>query len=314
MTWRWPSSRCTSCAGMSAWTLMRVAAPSSRGSRLHWERILQGKSEIGPWLEDICARDMTHAGEHQVAADGRAAFTQSCRYPDGTQVLCCTVLEVRDGRISRQAAIQLAPALRPPSTPRRPISSCTGSLAIWELPCPRSSSSWVTGSACTAQWATASRSPRRRWPSAPGWPSAMCGNGSTTRQRPTGLATSRRTLPSCCRPSMPCSSPTTPARTTWLPALEGVTERLERGIRVADIGCGYGAATILLAQAYPNSTINGFDYHDGSVATARDRAAKAGAGDRLSFDVAGASEFPGSYDLVCLFDCLHDMGDPVGAA
>src|ERR1039457_4123399 len=127
----------------------------------------------------------------------------------------------------------------------------------------------------------------------------MCGNGSTTRHRPTGLATSRRPLPSCCRPSMPCSSPTTPARTTWLPALEGLTERLERGIRVADIGCGYGAATILLAQAYPNSTINGFDYHDGSVAAARDRAAKAGAGDRLSFEGAGGREFPRASDLGC---------------
>jgi SAM-dependent methyltransferase len=101
---------------------------------------------------------------------------------------------------------------------------------------------------------------------------------------------------------------------SWLPALDGVTDRLERGIRVADVGCGHGAATILLAEAYPHSTVIGFDYHDGSVAAARDQAVQAGAGDHLSFEVAGASDFPGTYDLVCLFDCLHDMGDPVGAA
>ncbi len=101
---------------------------------------------------------------------------------------------------------------------------------------------------------------------------------------------------------------------SWLPALDGVVERLERGASVADVGCGYGAATILLGEAFPNSTVIGFDYHDGSIASARARAAEAGVADRVTFDVAGAKDFPGTYDLVCLFDCLHDMGDPVGAA
>jgi SAM-dependent methyltransferase len=100
----------------------------------------------------------------------------------------------------------------------------------------------------------------------------------------------------------------------WLPALDGVLDRLESGIRVADVGCGFGAATILLADRFPNSTFVGFDYHDASVASARSRAADADVDDRLTFEVAGAKDFAGSFDLICLFDCLHDMGDPVGAA
>ena len=102
---------------------------------------------------------------------------------------------------------------------------------------------------------------------------------------------------------------------SWLPALDGMTDRLQAGARVADIGCGHGASTILMAQAYPNSTFTGSDYHEESVAEARKRAADAGLGDRVSFDVASAQTFGGGpYDLVTSFDCLHDMGDPVGAA
>jgi SAM-dependent methyltransferase len=101
---------------------------------------------------------------------------------------------------------------------------------------------------------------------------------------------------------------------SWLPALDGVVQRLQQGIMVADVGCGYGAATVLLGQEYPNSTFAGFDYHDASIAAARSRAADAGVGSNVTFEVAGAKDFPGQYDLICLFDCLHDMGDPVGAA
>ena len=101
----------------------------------------------------------------------------------------------------------------------------------------------------------------------------------------------------------------------WLPALTGVVEKLARGAKVADVGCGHGASTILLAQAFPSSEFHGFDYHDGSIAQARIRAEEAGVADRISFVTASAKEFPGEgYDLVCMFDCLHDMGDPVGAA
>jgi SAM-dependent methyltransferase len=101
----------------------------------------------------------------------------------------------------------------------------------------------------------------------------------------------------------------------WLPALEGVEEKLRAGARVADVGCGLGASTILMAEAYPNSTFVGYDYHEGSVQTARERAAEAGVGDRVRFEAATAKGYPGKgYDLVTFFDSLHDMGDPVGAA
>lgn len=101
----------------------------------------------------------------------------------------------------------------------------------------------------------------------------------------------------------------------WIPALHGVQEKLERGGTVADVGCGYGAATIILAQAFPKSRFIGYDNHEPSVETARERAEAAKVSDRLMFEVARAQDYPGAdYDLVTLFDCLHDMGDPVGAA
>ncbi|MBI2747750.1 MAG: methyltransferase domain-containing protein [Burkholderiales bacterium] len=101
----------------------------------------------------------------------------------------------------------------------------------------------------------------------------------------------------------------------WLPALEGVVQRLEKGAKVADIGCGHGASTIILAQAFPESTFHGYDFHDPSIEQARRRAADAGVESRVSFEKATAQGFAGrDFDLVCFFDCLHDMGDPVGAA
>ena len=102
---------------------------------------------------------------------------------------------------------------------------------------------------------------------------------------------------------------------SWIPSLEGVQEKLEKGATAADVGCGKGASTLLMAKAYPNSTFFGFDYHDKSIEGAREAAAKQGISDRVTFGVAAAKGFPGkSYDLVTVFDCLHDMGDPVGAA
>jgi SAM-dependent methyltransferase len=101
----------------------------------------------------------------------------------------------------------------------------------------------------------------------------------------------------------------------WLPALDGVVARLESGARVADVGCGHGASTILMARAYPNSAFTGSDYDGGSIDTARAQAAEAGLAGRLTFEVAPAQTYGGGdYDLVTMFDCLHDMGDPVGAA
>ncbi len=101
----------------------------------------------------------------------------------------------------------------------------------------------------------------------------------------------------------------------WLPALDGVVEKLERGARVADIGCGHGASTILMAQAYPNATFVGYDYHAESIAVARERAAEAGVSDRVRFEIATVEGLGDErYDLVAFFDALHDMGDPVSAA
>jgi SAM-dependent methyltransferase len=102
---------------------------------------------------------------------------------------------------------------------------------------------------------------------------------------------------------------------TWLPALDGVVDKLQRGGTVADVGCGHGASTILMAQSFPASTFTGSDYHEDSITTARQRAAEAGVGDRVRFEIAPAAAYSGTgYDLVTMFDCLHDMGDPVGAA
>jgi 2-polyprenyl-3-methyl-5-hydroxy-6-metoxy-1,4-benzoquinol methylase len=100
----------------------------------------------------------------------------------------------------------------------------------------------------------------------------------------------------------------------WLPALDGVDAKLRAGATVADVGCGHGASAVVMAQAYPNTRVCGFDYHPPSIDTARKRAAEARVAERASFEVADARSYPGRYDLICFFDCLHDMGDPVGIA
>lgn len=102
---------------------------------------------------------------------------------------------------------------------------------------------------------------------------------------------------------------------SWIPALDGVEAKLKAGAHVADVGCGLGTSTIIMARAYPRSTFIGFNYHDESITQARRAAAEAGVGDRVKFEVAAAKNYPGAgYDLVTFFDCLHDMGDPAGAA
>jgi SAM-dependent methyltransferase len=101
---------------------------------------------------------------------------------------------------------------------------------------------------------------------------------------------------------------------SWLPALEGVIQKLERGATVADVGCGHGSSTIVMARAFPRSQFIGFDYHAESIEAARNGAAEAGVSANTRFEVASAKDFPGRFDLVAFFDCLHDMGDPIGAA
>jgi len=101
----------------------------------------------------------------------------------------------------------------------------------------------------------------------------------------------------------------------WIPALTGVDAKLKNGACVADVGCGLGASTILMAKAYPKSEFTGFDYHDKSIETAKQRAKDARVGDRIRFEIAKAKDYPGKdYDFVTFFDCLHDMGDPAGAS
>jgi SAM-dependent methyltransferase len=100
----------------------------------------------------------------------------------------------------------------------------------------------------------------------------------------------------------------------WIPALDGAEEKLVAGARVADIGCGHGASVVVMADAYPNSRFLGFDYHARSIETARRRAVEAGVGERTTFEVAAAKDYPGAYGLICFFGWLHDMGDPVGVA
>jgi 2-polyprenyl-3-methyl-5-hydroxy-6-metoxy-1,4-benzoquinol methylase len=102
--------------------------------------------------------------------------------------------------------------------------------------------------------------------------------------------------------------------TSWIPSLTGIDEKLKAGGLVADVGCGHGASTVIMANAYPNSRFRGFDNHEPSIEQARRRAEEAGVADRCEFEVSSASEIPGEgYDMVCFFDCLHDMGDPSGA-
>ncbi len=102
---------------------------------------------------------------------------------------------------------------------------------------------------------------------------------------------------------------------SWIPALHDIKQKLEAGARVADVGCGKGASTLLMAKAFPKSRFIGFDYHDKSIEAAREAARREGVADRVTFEVAKAKDYPGKdYDFVAVFDCLHDMGDPIGAA
>ncbi len=102
--------------------------------------------------------------------------------------------------------------------------------------------------------------------------------------------------------------------TQWIPALEGMDAKLKAGAKVADVGCGHGASVVVMAEAYPKSSFYGFDFHEPSIAVSKKRAADAGIAERTEFEVATAKSYEGKFDLVCFFDCLHDMGDPVGIA
>ncbi len=100
----------------------------------------------------------------------------------------------------------------------------------------------------------------------------------------------------------------------WVAALDGVAEKLHAGAHVADVGCGHGASVVVIAEAFPEAHVTGFDFHAPSIATAEERVAEAGVSSRTAFEVADAKSYDGTFDLICFFDCLHDMGDPVGIA
>jgi len=100
----------------------------------------------------------------------------------------------------------------------------------------------------------------------------------------------------------------------WIPSIDGLEDKLNAGANVLDVGCGVGYSSVMIAEAFPNATVKGIDYHAGSIDLARENARSSSAADRVSFDVASATTYHGTYDLICFFDCLHDLGDPVGAA
>ncbi|MDQ1550658.1 MAG: hypothetical protein QOD50_80 [Actinomycetota bacterium] len=102
--------------------------------------------------------------------------------------------------------------------------------------------------------------------------------------------------------------------TQWIPALDGVDDKLRKGAKVADVGCGHGASIVVMAEAYPKSKFWGFDFHAPSIKTSKARASEAGVAKQTSFKVASANDYEGQFDLICFFDCLHDMGDPAGIA
>ena len=102
--------------------------------------------------------------------------------------------------------------------------------------------------------------------------------------------------------------------TQWIPALDGVDEKLRKGAKVADVGCGHGASVVVMAEAYPKSKFWGFDFHGPSIKTSKARASEAGVAKQTRFKVATAKDYEGTFDLICFFDCLHDMGDPLGIA
>ena len=141
---------------------------------------------------------------------------------------------------------------------------------------------------------------------------------SPRRSRPAPASAGTSTTTTCSRAAGASSGPATAPTSSqsWMPALDGVEEKLQAGGRVADVGCGHGASTILMAQAFPNSTFVGSDYHDGSIARRAGAPPRPGVGDRVTFSRSPPpTRSPaGGYDLVTCFDCLHDMGDPVGAA
>jgi SAM-dependent methyltransferase len=331
--------------------------------------------------------DMTHLVQHKVKDDSGAAFIQACRYPDGTNVLCATVIELEGGVIAAQTVVQVwdeGRTRRIDTHHKRSNQMSTTTQAIDEarlneflgrfvadLGAALSAALVVIGDKLGLYRAMGDGAPAtpeelaeqtgtdtryvREWLSnqaAGGYVSyadgrfwlspeqslALAQEGSPafvpgafqlatslvkdeekiTRAFETGagvgwhehhhdlFAGTERFF----RPGYAAN-----LVSSWIPALDGAQPKLQAGARVADVGCGHGASTILMAQAYPRSEFVGFDYHPASIDHARQAASEAGLDGRVSFEVAPAKQYPGDgYDLVAMFDCLHDMGDPVGAA